>query len=256
MSSIKEIIDLFPGNLQDPMLQFWGIVKEELGVKREDFTELKNIVIELAEAQKELAQAQNRTEQQVAELTKAQNRTEQQVVELTKAQNRTEQRVEELTFAQKDLAEAQKKTEMSINQLTQTMNFKLGGLGKRWGMDSERSFRNGLIEILRETGYEVTNKLMKDAEGFVFGHPSEIEIDLIIIGDKTILVELKASVSKSDVFIFIKKAKYFSQESKQIINKLIIITPFIDDDAKEFAEKNQVVICDTVTEMNEKIQVR
>lgn len=242
MSSIKEIIDLFPGNLQDPMLQFWGIVKEELGVKREDFTELKNIVIELAEAQKELAQAQNRTEQQVAELTKA--------------QNRTEQRVEELTSAQKELAEAQKKTEMSINQLTQTMNFKLGGLGKRWGMDSERSFRNGLIEILHETGYEVTNKLMKDAEGFVFGHPSEIEIDLIIIGDKTILVELKASVSKSDVFIFMKKAKYYSQESKQIINKLIIITPFIDDDAKEFADKNQVVICDTVTEMNEKIQVR
>jgi hypothetical protein len=52
MNTIKEVIDLFPNELQNPMLEFWGAVKESLGVKREDFTELKNIVFELAEATK------------------------------------------------------------------------------------------------------------------------------------------------------------------------------------------------------------
>lgn len=47
MSSIKSIIDLFPHNLQVPMLQFWDIVKDELGVKGEEYSGLKNSVHEL-----------------------------------------------------------------------------------------------------------------------------------------------------------------------------------------------------------------
>ena len=39
MSTIKEVIDSFPNELQNPMLEFWGAVKESLGVKKEDFTE-------------------------------------------------------------------------------------------------------------------------------------------------------------------------------------------------------------------------
>lgn len=176
MSTIKEVIDRFPNELQDPMLEFWGAVKESLGVKREDFTELKNIVFELAEAQKELAQAQKRTEVRVEEL-----------------------------------AQAQKQTELSIKELTRTIDFKIGGLGRKWGVDSERSFRSGLTTILSETGYEVFNYLVKDTEGFVFGHPSEIEIDVIVTGEKTLVVEIKASVSKSDVFVFMKKGEYYSK---------------------------------------------
>ncbi len=248
MSSIKEIIDLFPNNLQDPMLRFWGIVKEELGVKREDFTELKNIVFELA-------QAQNRTEQRIEELaeaqktlTEAQSRTEQRVEELAQAQSRTEQRVEEL-------ARAQKETERSLVQLTRTVTFTLGGLGRRWGMDSENSFRNGLIEILRDTGNEVSSYQINDTEGFVFGHPSVIDIDLIVRGDTIILVELKASVSKSDVYVFMKKAELYSRKTGKRTDRLVMITPFVDDDAGVFAGENKVVICDAITDTTEKLKI-
>jgi hypothetical protein len=219
MSTIKEVIDRFPHELQDPMLEFWGAVKESLGVKGEDFTELKNIVFELAEAQKELAQAQKRTEVRVEEL-----------------------------------AQAQKQTELSIKELTRTIDFKIGGLGRKWGVDSERSFRSGLTTILSETGYEVFNYLVKDTEGFVFGHPSEIEIDVIVTGEKTLVVEIKASVSKSDVFVFMKKGEYYSKMTGKKVDGLIMITPFVEDSAREVAEKFNVTICDSITDLADSVK--
>lgn len=218
MSTIKEVIDRFPNELQDPMLEFWGAVKESLGVKREDFTELKNIVFELAEAQKELAQAQKRTEVRVEEL-----------------------------------AQAQKQTELSIKELTRTIDFKIGGLGRKWGVDSERSFRSGLTTILSETGYEVFNYLVKDTEGFVFGHPSEIEIDVIVTGEKTLVVEIKASVSKSDVFVFMKKGEYYSKMTGKKVDGLIMITPFVEESAREVANQFKVTICDSLPDLADSI---
>ena len=93
-------------------------------VRRDDFSDLKVIVREIAETQQrtdqhlvDLAAAQQRTEQRVEELGEAQQRTEQRVEELGEAQQRTEQRVEELGEAQQrteqrvgDLAEAQQRT--------------------------------------------------------------------------------------------------------------------------------------------------
>ncbi|MGV8108340.1 DUF3782 domain-containing protein [Methanospirillum sp.] len=204
MSTIKEVIDRFPHELQDPMLEFWGAVKESLGVKREDFTELKNIVFELAEAQKELAQAQ-------------------------------------------------RQTELSIKELTRTIDFKIGGLGRKWGVDSERSFRSGLTTILSETGYEVFNYLVKDTEGFVFGHPSEIEIDVIVTGEKTLVVEIKASVSKSDVFVFMKKGEYYSKMTGKKVDGLIMITPFVEESAREVANQFKVTICDSLPDLADSI---
>jgi len=109
-------------------------------VTKDEFKELKEIVAELAEAQKkteerlgileekmeELAEAQKKTEQRVGELAEAQKRTEARVEELAEAQKRTEARVEELAEAQKrtearveELAEAQKRTEARVEKLAE-----------------------------------------------------------------------------------------------------------------------------------------
>jgi hypothetical protein len=281
MTTIKEVIDSFPNELQSPMLEFWGAVKESLGVKKEDFTELKNVVFELAEAQKrtefrveelaeaqkrteikveELAEAQKRTEIKVEELAEAQKRTEIKVEELAEAQKRTEIKVEELAEAQKrteikveELAEAQKNTELALKDLARTVEFKIGGLGRKWGVESERSFRNGLTTILSDTGYEVLNYIVKDTEGFVFGHPSEIEIDVIVTGEKTLVVELKASVCRSDVFVFLKKGEFYTKITGKKVDRMIMITPFVEDQAREVADQFNVTICDSITDLGTSI---
>jgi uncharacterized phage infection (PIP) family protein YhgE len=105
-------------------------------VTRSDFNELKEVVSELAQAQKrteqrveELAEAQKRTEARldslivrVDQLAEAQKRTEQRVEELAEAQKRTEARLDSLVARVEELAEAQKRTEARLDSLIVRMD--------------------------------------------------------------------------------------------------------------------------------------
>ena len=98
---------------------------KEAHITREDFSELKGIVKELAEAQKrtelrveELAEAQKRTEGRLEELTIRVDRLTISVDQLAEAQKRTEDRLEQLTIRVEELAAAQKKTEERLEELT------------------------------------------------------------------------------------------------------------------------------------------
>jgi len=233
MSSITDVVRNFPAELQDPILEFWSVIKDELGVKREDFTELKKIVSELAMAQKQLADAQN---------------------ELAEAQKETEKSINRLSDTIDIIAEAQKETEKSIKRLSDTIDFKIGGLGRRWGIDSESLFRNGLAEILSETGYVVNNYVENDSEGFVSGRPAEIELDIIVKGEKTIIVEITSSVSKSDIFIFMRKNDFYRNKTGRNPDKLLMITPYIDDTARDIAHQNGILICDSLSHIGPSIQ--
>ena len=228
MSNISEVIRHFPGDLQDPMIQFWEVVKDELGVKREDFTELKNIVEELAESQK---------------------RTECRVEELVGSQKELAESQKELAESQKELTKSQNRTEEALQRLSVNIDFKLGGLGSRWGINSERAFRSGLREVLSDCGYTVFNFIETDTEGMIFSETTRVEIDVIIEGDKTIIVEIKSSVSKGDVYIFMKKAAFYTHISGRKVDRLLMITPYIDDCARVDADKHQIVICDSISDL-------
>ncbi len=84
----------------------------EESVTKKEFNELKEIVAELAKAQK-------KTEQRIGELTEAQKKTEQRLNELVEAQKKTEHRVDKLEIAVQELAEAQKRTEQRVNELAE-----------------------------------------------------------------------------------------------------------------------------------------
>jgi predicted transcriptional regulator len=83
-------------------------------VKASDFQELKEIVGELADAQK-------RTETCVEELAEAQKRTETRMDELADAQKRTEEAVLALVESQKGLQDAQKKLSQQVGGLSDTI---------------------------------------------------------------------------------------------------------------------------------------
>ncbi|QXO96354.1 DUF3782 domain-containing protein [Methanospirillum purgamenti] len=121
-------------------------------------------------------------------------------------------------------------------------------------MDSEKSFRNGLAEILAGTGYSVQNFVTSDTKGVVFGRPAEIDIDVIIKGDRTIVVEIKSSVSKSDVFIFLKKVDFYRQISGKQVDNILMITPYIDDAARDIACQYNIIVCDTLSDIKPSIQ--
>ena len=114
----------------------------------------------------------------------------------------------------------------------------IGALGARWGMQSERSFRNALAGILEKNfGVEVININEYDEQGVVFGRPDQIELDVIIKNGMLLICELKSSIDKAGMHIFERKARFYESRHNRKANRLIVISPMIDPKAQKLAER-------------------
>lgn len=144
--------------------------------RREDFSELKSIVQELA---------------------KAQGRTENRVEELAEAQRRTEKRVEEL-------AEAQRRTEVQVQNLARSV----GKLSDNVGFGPEDIARVVLPGYLeRHLGIMVKEFSRK----FFSLDADKVEINLYAAGKKagkriTVLGECKSRIYRREVRSFVRQA--------------------------------------------------
>jgi hypothetical protein len=114
----------------------------------------------------------------------------------------------------------------------------IGALGARWGMQSERSFRNALAGILEKNfGVEVLNINEYDEQGEVFGRPDQIELDVIIKNGLLPICVLKSSIDKADMHIFERKARFYESRHKRKADRLIVILPMIDPKAQKLADR-------------------
>ena len=114
----------------------------------------------------------------------------------------------------------------------------IGALGARWGVQSERTFRNALASILQETfGVEVLNITEYDDDGVVFGRPEQIELDIIIQNGVLLILELKSSIDKAGLYAFERKARFYERRHQRTANRLIVISPMVDPRATGIAEK-------------------
>jgi hypothetical protein len=276
-----EAIESFPEELRVPLARLIDALRAELSVQRSDFEELKAVVRELAEAQRRteervgsleaaverLAEAQRRTEERVGELAQAQKRTEERVgsleaaVErLAEAQSRTDERLERLEAAVERLAEAQLRTDERVGRLEtaverlaeaqtrfeRTFTVQIGGLGARWGMQSEEAFRTGMRTILQDVGLRTERFLKYDSAGEVFGQPDQVELDIVIQNGRTLVVEIKSAVERGDVYLFARKAQFYNRESGRTVDRRLMITPFAESSAKEVALRLGVEICSDI----------
>lgn len=180
------------------------------------------------------------SEQRWKEITKRLDEHSKRLEEHSKILKEQAKRLEEHS---KRLEEQAKRSDILTEELIslrKRQDMQIGALGARWGLKSERSFRNALKGILEETfpvkveRYETT-----DLEGEVFeGFPGKtVEIDLIIRDGEIIVAELKSSISVGDVLLFEKKVRFFEKKEKRKVSKKIIISPMIDPEALSFCEK-------------------
>ena len=125
-----------------------------------------------------------------------------------------------------------------IQALSRKHDSAIGALGARWGLYTEQSFRNALKGILTGSfDVEVLNVTEFDDEGEVFGRPDQIELDIIILNGTLILAEIKSSMSKSDMYAFERKARFYEKRHKRKADRLLVISPMVDDKAREVAQK-------------------
>ncbi|MCD6221404.1 chordopoxvirus fusion protein [bacterium] len=110
MKSLKNVINKFPENLKEGVIELYEFIREEYVIKREEFEELKSVIVQLVKAQQ-------KTEERLNQLTIAQQKTEERLNQLAIAQQKTEERLNQLAQRVDQLAIAQQKTEERLNQL-------------------------------------------------------------------------------------------------------------------------------------------
>lgn len=167
-------------------------------VKAKDFAELKQVVKELAEAQKE-------TQKEVTKLDRA-------LQELAEAQKETHKEVTRLNRALQKLAEAQKRTEEELHELIREhkeTRKQLGGLSITVGYTLENEAFKALPTLLqKDFGLVVREKLKRKYVSLEDGRYIEVNIlgEATRNGIKVVIVgEGKAQLSKNDVNDFIRK---------------------------------------------------
>jgi len=106
---------------------------------------------------------------------------------------------------------------------------KVVGLGARWGIMSEEAFRSGLKGILKdELGLKVERYQDYDEEGYVFGRPDQIELDIVVKDGLLIVMEIRSSMSKGDVYTFQRIIEFYEKTHNVKVSRKIILSPFID----------------------------
>lgn len=114
----------------------------------------------------------------------------------------------------------------------------IGALGSRWGLQSEKAFRDALAGILEQSfGVQVVNVNDYDDEGTVFGRPDQVELDVIIKNGLLLICELKSSIDKAGMYIFERKARFYEKRHGRQANRLLVISPMIDARARQVAER-------------------
>jgi len=112
----------------------------------------------------------------------------------------------------------------------------LGALGARWGLMAESAFRDGLADILaQEAGLKVVRYHKIDTEGFVFGRPDQVEIDVVVQNGEHTLIEIKSSISRQEVHNFARKVAFYEREEGVKARRMIIISPVFGPRAIELA---------------------
>jgi hypothetical protein len=94
---------------------------------------------------------------------------------------------------------------------------------------SEDAFRSGVRELLRDAGYAVERWVYYDDRGYVYGYPSEVELDVVVRDGGTFAVEITSSLRRGDLQQIKRKVELFSAVTGRRVDAVYVITPFIHD---------------------------
>jgi len=158
--------------------------------------------------------------------------TKEELKRLEERVNSIEERMatkEELRAVETSLREEMRKVEASLREEMKRLWLALNALGARWGVFSEDAFRNGVRELLKDAGYTVDRWVYYDDKGYVYGYPSEVELDIIIKDGRTLAVEITSALRRGDLQQIRRKVELFSTVTGRRVDAVYVITPFIHD---------------------------
>ncbi|MEM3915568.1 MAG: DUF3782 domain-containing protein [Candidatus Nitrosocaldus sp.] len=202
----KEILDRFAKVEEDMNARFLK-VEEEIRELRKDLNDLRK---DLNDLRRDMNEGFKRHDEEFARVWRS---------------------IEDL---RRDMLEGFKR----VDKRFERMDMKISVLGARWGIMNEQSVREALKGMVgEELGYTISEWVTYDDEGYVYGYPSRVQLDIVVSDGKVIALEITSHVKKSDPIMLKKKAELYRKKEGKEIGKLVFVTPFIDDDAIEICSK-------------------
>ncbi len=122
----------------------------------------------------------------------------------------------------------------SIEKLTSSVT----ALGYRYGLFIEEAFRESIKYLVSDLlkVYEVRHWTYYDSDGFVFGHPSIIDVDVLTRDNEHILVVYRVSIDRGDVAELFREGVLYERINK-VKPRLLIVGPVIRRRALELARE-------------------
>ncbi len=172
-----------------------------------------------------------------------------------------ERRMEELRqdFNQQilRLTERHEALEQRVDRGFARVEAMLGAMGARWGLMAEEAFRSGMAGILQDQfGWQVEHVLMMDADGVVFGRPDQVEIDIAIHDGAHWLIEIRSSMSKADMYTFVRKVEFYERLRGVQAARRIVISPMVHPQARAVAESLGIEIYTSIYDASPHLRKR
>jgi len=212
------------------------LIEAQTGVA-ERVARLEEVVAQLVEAQARLEEAMAQLAERVGRLEEAMAQLAERVGRLEEAMAQLAERVGRLEEAMAQLAERVGRLEARMVRMEERLMRRLTAFGARWGLRSERAWREGMRAVLEATGFDVERWVAFDASGMVFDAPSDVELDVIIRDGKIIIVELRTSVSREMLPTMERKVKFYEQQTGRKVDRRILITPWYEPGADAIARR-------------------
>ena len=197
-----------------------------------------------------IAEEQTKIWMEIGKLREEQTKIWKEIEKLREEQTKIWKEIEKLREEQARFREEQTRIWREIERLRRDMvegfslvNRHISALGARWGLMSEEAFREGLKGVLeKEFGVRVERWSCYDDLGLVYGYPSMVDIDIAVKDNKIILIEIASHIKTSDIYEFKRKAELYKKKAGKEPNRLLIVTPYIEEKALEAAKKHKIEI--------------
>ena len=97
-------------------------------------------------------------------------------------------------------------------------------------------------------GFTTERFLTWDASGEVFGHPEQVELDVVVQNGKVIVVEIKSSLDRANTYLFNRKVEFYTRQTGQQVDRKVVVAPYADARAKEVGLRLGIEVCTDIVE--------
>ncbi len=210
------------------------------------FSEILDRITKIEERIVRLEERQQKLEEKFAELEERFAKLEERFAKLEERQQKLEERLARLEERFAELEERFLRIEEEMRETRRVVTV----IAHRFGVISEDAFRQAMRYVVQDVlgVARVDRWVYKDEEGFVYGYPSIVDVDVVVRDSEHILIEIKSRVSKADVSELYRIGKLYEKVEK-VKPRLVIVGGFIDSDARDLAKRLGVEIIPIIETM-------